>query len=109
MVSSSVIKFFPTHSLTYCLVCAGEMEVVQSPERYPVLFRRLSRYHRLRRPRLIHRHVSGIQSGRLTFPVEVSEEKECECVSLVCGTWSYEDCNFQDAPIQSTYACQASM
>ena len=39
----------------------------------------------LRCPCLIHLHVSGAKSGRLTFPVEVSE-KECECVSLVCGT-----------------------
>ena len=37
----------------------------------------------LRCPRLIHLHVSGTKSGRLTFPVEVSEEKECECVPCV--------------------------
>ena len=40
----------------------------------------------LRCPRLIHLHVSGTTSGVLTFPFEVSEEKECEFVSLVCGT-----------------------
>ena len=39
----------------------------------------------LRCPRLIHLHASGTKSGRLTFPVEVSEEKECEFVRLVCG------------------------
>ena len=32
MVSASVIKCFPTRSLTCCLVCAGEKEVAQSPE-----------------------------------------------------------------------------
>ena len=29
-MSANVIKCLPAHSLTYCLVCAGEMEVVQS-------------------------------------------------------------------------------
>ena len=55
----------------------------------------------LRCPRFIQLNVSGTKSGRLTFPVEVSEEKECECVSLVYGTWSYEDSiyNFQNASI----------
>ena len=39
----------------------------------------------LRCRRLIHLLISGTKSGCLTFPVEVFEEKECECVSLVCG------------------------
>ena len=39
----------------------------------------------LRRPRFIRLFISGTKQGRLTFPVEVSEEKECEFVSLVCG------------------------
>ena len=43
----------------------------------------------LRCPRLIHLHVSGTKSGCLTFPVEVSEEKECECEPCVWYTWSY--------------------
>ena len=38
----------------------------------------------LRCPRFIHLLISGTKSGRLTFPIKVSEEKECECVSLVC-------------------------
>ena len=64
----------------------------------------------LRCPRLIHLLVSGTKSGRLTFPVEVSEEKECEFVSHVCGTCSYEDVLVKDAPSNLQYvACQASM
>ena len=47
------------------------------------------RHPRLRHSRLIHLHISGTQSGCLTFPVEVSEEKEREFLSLVCGTWLY--------------------
>ena len=39
----------------------------------------------LRRPRFIRLFISGTKQGRLTFPVEVSEEKECEFVILVCG------------------------
>ena len=39
----------------------------------------------LRCPRFIHLLISGTKSGQLTFPVEVSEEKECEFVILVCG------------------------
>ena len=37
----------------------------------------------LRCPRLIHLHVSGTKSGGLTFPVEVSEEREGKFVHLV--------------------------
>ena len=50
--------------------------------------RRLRRPH-LRHSRLIRLHVNGTQSGCLTFPVEVSEEKKREFLSLVCGTWLY--------------------
>ncbi len=39
----------------------------------------------LRCPRFIHLLISGTKPGQLTFPVEVSEEKECEFISLVCG------------------------
>ena len=39
----------------------------------------------LRCPRFIHLLISGTKSSRLTFPIKVFEEKECECVSLVCG------------------------
>ena len=64
----------------------------------------------LRCPRFIHLHVSGAKSGCLTFPVEVSEEKECECVRLVRGTWSYEvgTCNFQDVCMLPIYVCWSS-
>ena len=42
----------------------------------------------LRCTRFVHLLISGTKLGRLTIPVEVSEEKECEFVSLVCGTYS---------------------
>ena len=65
--------------------CALKEAVIE--EMYPPFFA-VTAIHseiprHLRCPRLIHLHVSGTKSGCLTFPVKVSEEKECECVPCV--------------------------